>query len=195
MVAERVAIPRNELLADLNRVAGDLGTRVLSTADYRPSGRFSVMTFQRAFGSWPSALDAAGLDVSKSWRPKAPDEELLSNLAEIWESLGRQPKSSEMVPPFSRVSAHSYVRRFGSWRGALESFVKAANVNIPEENPTLSVAVSLTVSQTTKKATQRYPSWQLRFLINRRDRFTCCACGRSPATYPGVVLHLDHIVP
>ena len=158
-------------------------------------GRFSVATFQRTFGSWPGALEAAGLEVSESWRPKAPDEELLSNLAEVWESLGRQPKKSDMVPPLSRVSAHSYVRRFGSWRGALESFVKAANLNVPEEDPTPSVSVQLTGLQTVKKATQRNPSWRLRFLVNRRDRFTCCACGRSPATHPGVVLHVDHIVP
>jgi 5-methylcytosine-specific restriction endonuclease McrA len=29
----------------------------------------------------------------------------------------------------------------------------------------------------------------------QRDRFTCCACGASPALSPGVELHVDHIVP
>lgn len=195
VVAKRMAIPSDELLADLKRVAGDLGTQVLSTADYGSLGRFSVPTFQRTFGSWPSALEAAGLKVSESWRPKVIDEELLSNLAEVWESIGRQPKKSDMVPPLSRVSAHSYVRRFGSWRDALESFVNAANLDLPQEDPAPSVSVQLTGLETSKKATQRNPSWQLRFLVNRRDRFTCCACGRSPATHLGVVLHLDHIVP
>jgi hypothetical protein len=195
VVAKRVAIPRDELLSDLNRVAGKLGTQVLSIAAYEPLGRFSAATLQRTFGSWPIALAAAGLKISESWRPKAQDEELLSNLAKVWESLGRQPKKSDMIPPLSRISAHSYVRRFGSWREALESFVNAANLDVSEESHAPLVSVPAKSSQAAKKATQRNPSWQLRFLVNRRDRFTCCACGRSPATHIGVVLHVDHIVP
>ena len=26
----------------------------------------------------------------------------------------------------------------------------------------------------------------------KRDNFKCCKCGRSPATDPSVVLHVDH---
>ncbi|MBR4875585.1 MAG: HNH endonuclease, partial [Clostridia bacterium] len=29
----------------------------------------------------------------------------------------------------------------------------------------------------------------------KRDNFTCCACGASPAKDPSVELHIDHIIP
>ncbi len=34
-----------------------------------------------------------------------------------------------------------------------------------------------------------------RFIVLKRDRFRCRACGRSPASDPGVELHVDHIRP
>lgn len=195
LVQKRMDIPHNELLNDLKRSATELGVKVLSTNDYSRVGHFSVVTVQRAYGSWSKALEAAELEISENWRPKVSEEELLSNLAIVWETLGRQPKKSDLCPPFSRISAHSYVRRFGSWRQALENFVALADQLEPEEMPVPEAAVQAPVLLPPKKRTQRDPSWRLRFLVNRRDRFTCCACGRSPATHPGVVLHVDHIVP
>jgi len=195
-IGKRMTIPKKELLADLLSVASRLQTDTLSVTDYSPLGKFSVVPFQRAFGSWPAALQATGLKVSENWHPRTPDEELLSNLAKVWESLGRQPKKSDMLPPLSAVSARSYVRRFGSWRDALEHFVRSM------EHPTTSSneyeytsTPTERTPQPSKHKTQRDPSWRLRFLVNRRDRFTCCACGRSPAKHLGVVLHVDHIIP
>jgi 5-methylcytosine-specific restriction endonuclease McrA len=42
--------------------------------------------------------------------------------------------------------------------------------------------------------TGRDPSLRLRFRVLLRDRFTCCACGASPALSHGVELQVDHIV-
>jgi len=197
-VSKRVMIPNEELLTDLIKVAKLLQTDTLSGTDYSSIGKFSLPTFQRAFGSWPKALEAAGLNVSDSWHPKVPDEELLSNLANVWEILGRQPRKTDLAPPVSNISAQSYVRRFGSWREALEHFVLSTEQATPNSNnqdPTSDQTHSFTTAAQPKRKTQRDPSWRLRFLVNRRDRFTCCACGRSPATHPGTVLHVDHIVP
>lgn len=195
-VAKRMTIPKAELLADLIAVAKRLQSDTLSGTDYSPIGTFSIATFQRAFGSWPAAIELAGLKVSESWHPRVPDEELLSNLASVWELVGRQPKKSDMAPPISNISAQSYVRRFGSWRGALEQFVLSTELPVPDNNEQDGIdAQPLTPIEPAKRKTQRDPSWRVRFLVNRRDRFTCCACGRSPATCPGVVLHIDHVTP
>src|SRR5438477_354199 len=35
----------------------------------------------------------------------------------------------------------------------------------------------------------------VRWKILKRDRYRCVACGKSPATEPGVELEVDHIVP
>jgi 5-methylcytosine-specific restriction endonuclease McrA len=37
--------------------------------------------------------------------------------------------------------------------------------------------------------------FDMRWHVLQRDRFTCCACGASPALTLGVELHVDHIVP
>lgn len=194
-VAKRMGIPKDELIADLLRVSEVLGTRVLSISDYAPLGQFSVVTFQRLFGSWPEAVRAAGLEVSPLARSPTAVEDLLSNMAAVWEALGRQPKQADFVAPQSEFSHDVYVRRFGSWRAALEFFVNSANA--PEQESSESPPpVKVVVPETpTQRTTARDPSWRLRFLVHRRDRFACVACGRSPAAHPGVVLHVDHVVP
>lgn len=194
-VAKRISIPNRELLEDLKIAARTLGVRVLTTADYSRIGNFSVPTVQRAFGSWQRALEEAELEVSEAWHLKTPDEELHSNLATVWEFVGRQPMKSDMVQPISRVSAHSYVRRFGSWRSALQAFVAVANQSETERISEAAEAPTREASTPAPRRTPRDPGWKLRFIVNRRDHFRCCACSRSPATHYGVVLHVDHVVP
>ena len=36
---------------------------------------------------------------------------------------------------------------------------------------------------------------RLRLKVLDRDGYRCVICGRSPANEPGVVLHIDHIIP
>lgn len=196
-VQKRVGIPREELLEDLRRVAEILGVNTISQEAYRSHGKFSDVTQARAFGSWVKAVKAAGFTVSPRWKPRATEDELFSNMADVWEKAGRQPKQSDFHPPVSRFSESVYVRRFGSWRKALEAFVAAANDDNPQiqefgstKNPT---ATSLPIP-TIRHRTPRDPGWRLRFLVNRRDRFTCRACGRTPALDLGVVLDVDHVV-
>ena len=45
------------------------------------------------------------------------------------------------------------------------------------------------------RTTKRDPSLSLRFRVLKRDHFTCCCCGASPAKDPSVELHIDHIIP
>ncbi|MEZ5920643.1 MAG: HNH endonuclease [Parvularculaceae bacterium] len=195
-VAKRNSIPCNELLDDLIEVAKRQETRTLTTNEYTRLGKFSVPTIQKAFGSWGDALSAAGLAPSTNWHPKVSDEALVENLAEVWEMLGRQPKTSDLRPPISKFSSDSYARRFGSWRKALEIFVELANSgSIPEHAPhTAPVAAQEKITPKPHR-TPRNPSWRLRFLTMRRDGFSCQVCGRSPANEAGVILHVDHIIP
>jgi len=196
-VSKRNGIPQDELLNDLKRVAKELGLSSISVSAYNRNGLFSATTVSKAFGSWAQALSAAGLETSSSWHPRVPDDDLFSNLAMAWEVYGRQPKQSDMHPPASQFSADTYKRRFGSWRKALEAFVEVANhthLEPPVTRQEFTPREVNAVSQL-KHHTPREPSWRLRFLVQRRDRFSCRACGRSPANDVGVVLHLDHILP
>ena len=96
-----------------------------------------------------------------------------------------------MQSSVSKYGPTPYARTFGSWRKALESFVAFVN---REENISSEQAIKdLQVEPVTRHKTQRNINWRLRFIIMRRDNFKCKNCGRSPATDPSVILHVDHI--
>jgi hypothetical protein len=195
-VGKRNNIPQHELLDDLKRVAEVVGSETISTESYASLGKFSDATIARAFGSWVKALAAAGLSVSPAWRPKATEEELLSNMAFVWEKVGRQPKQKDFKPPDSHFSADAYVRHCGSWREALEAFVTLANgVGIESEAEPEAVPFPTEPIAPIKKRTPRDPGWRLRFLVMRRDSFRCRLCGALQNVVQDIRLDIDHIVP
>ena len=107
----------------------------------------------------------------------------------LWQHRGRQPRRSELSSPPSAISQTPYSRRFGSWTASLEAFVSYANGAGAEPS-----AIQ-PGPETARHTTGRDPSLRLRWHVLQRDRFTCCACGASPALALGVELHVDHIVP
>ncbi len=179
-------VPDEELILDIQRVASESMATTVTKEHYRFAGRFGSETIRRRFGSWNAALRLAGLVPAKRWR--IPDEELFANLEEIWRHLGRQPRRSDLDIVPTKISKSVYEQRFGSWRKALEMFIAWVN---SEENESLA-DIEPTPSH---RRTSRQPSLRLRFRVMRRDRFSCCHCGRSPSSTPSLELHVDHIIP
>lgn len=200
-VGKRMHIPSQEFLDDMQRVAQILGQPVVPVVAYRRYGKFSDKAIAKRFGSWIKATESAGLELSSQYFSALSNDELFANMATVWQAVGRQPKKRDFFPPISKVSSHPYVRRFGTWRSALEAFVTAANagtivVDAQDINP-VSIEereVEQILSKPRLRRTARDPGWRLRFLVLRRDRFTCKICGRSPALNPGVVLDVDHVL-
>lgn len=191
------SVTKEEAIADLQRVASALMVDSLSVALYREHGKYSEKAFQQNLGGWLQALAAAGLKQSELYHQRSPDEELFENLEVVWQHLGRQPTVNDLSPPRSRFSVDTYKRRFGGWRKALEAFVAAAGAPTPPQLEVAADNASRTpVSPTVTRAAPRPRSvgWRLRYLVLRRDRFCCRSCGRSPATHPGVVLQVDHVI-
>lgn len=176
-----------ELISDLKSAAYALGLTTVPQKKYNAVGKFDHSTLTRRFGTWNNALKAAGLTISNELH--LPDERLFENLLILWQHFGRQPRRSELASPPSTISQGPYNRRFGSWTSALEAFVNYAN-GAGIETPDLEVA-----EESTRRKTGRDPSLRLRWHVLQRDRFTCCACGASPALNPGVELHVDHVTP
>jgi hypothetical protein len=175
-----------ELLADLKRVAEMLGASTVSMPKYCECGKYDNSTVARRFGSWNNALLKAGLTISNE--VNISDERLLENILTLWQHYGRQPRRSELAKTPSVISQGPYNRRFSSWITALEAFVEYANAGGADAPPALEKGES-------QPKTGRDPSLRLRWHVLQRDRFTCCACGASPALSLGVELHVDHIVP
>lgn len=193
-------VTESEAVEDLQRVAGLLGAASVSQQQYRLHGRYSEKPYVKHFGNWVNALVAAGLEMSDHFNPRSTEESLFENLETVWQQLGRQPTVDDMRVPLSKYSAHTYKRRFGGWRSALEAFVAAASPAMqPEIAPQVvspaALATTPGVGAERSNRTTRTVGWRLRYVVLCRDHFACRACGRSPATHPGVALQVDHVVP
>lgn len=185
-------VPDEELLADIKRVADELKQSFLTTRQQNEHGKFNSNTMIERFGGWLKAIEKAGLGRSKMQRNKwISEDNLFENLEEVWSKLGHQPKIRDMRAGISQFGSTPYARTFGSWRKALESFV--AFVNKEENNSSEQAIKDLQVEPISKHKTQRGINWRVRFIVMRRDNFKCKNCGRSPATNPTIILHVDHI--
>ena len=201
-VRKRNNIEKQELLADLHRVAAQLGKSVITRLEYRQFGQYSERPFTRVFGGWDAALKEAGLFVSNQYHKRVPDDELFQNLEAVWRALGRAPKRGDMRPPLSAIGPSAYTRRFDTWRKALEAFVSFVDAEtIARESQTIDPPLNQPTEDSVSNTavvihkTPRGPGWKLRHLVMRRDNFKCRYCGAAPAITPGVQLVIDHIVP
>lgn len=178
----------NELIADLQLVAGGLHKESITAREYTERGKFNYHIFDRRFGGWLKALEKAGLQKTRNYN--ITDEEAFQNLENIWIKLGRQPVREELSAPLSKYSGSFYEYRFGTWQRALEKFVAYIN---GEEDSSLEEIKHLEIDPTTQHKTKRGVNLRLRFMVMQRDDFKCKSCGRSPASDPSVILHVDHI--
>ncbi len=183
---ERVGGPvsTEELLNDLKAVGQKLPDGVVTALGYDALGKFASSTLKKRFGSWNRAIDCAGLKSGNI--QNYSDDASFANLMFVWESKERQPRIIEMDAPPSKISAKPYKRRFRTWNNALSEFVIFANA---EE-----LRASNAEPIVSKKLTPRSADLRLRFRVLKRDDFKCCACGKSPSAFPGLHLHVDHIV-
>jgi len=194
-------ISAEDCLADLKRVAQKLGKSSVTRQEYKGLGQFSPAPVVRHFGSWFAALDAAGLERTRTLN--VTDEDYFENVEQMWVDLGRQPHYAEVQKPFSKYSAGAYRHRFGSWRKALELFIAFVSEAPEAEGDVTKQPIARTEEEMRRSKdrqpvpvkSSRYISWRLRFIVMRRDSFKCQSCGRSPAMTAGLVLHVDHVHP
>ncbi len=196
-VQKRIDIPCDELLADLQRVASEIGMQTVTREDYRQHGNFSGATLVRQYGNWAATLSAANLKPT-GWKPQATEEDLFDNMATVWEYVGRQPKQKDFVSPVSKYSENTYTNRFGSWCAALEAFVAYTDLDNNDKKLDVEATSLISVSYLPKEPqhrTVRNPSWRLRFLVMRRDNFRCILCGATQNPDQNIRLDIDHVVP
>lgn len=178
-----------ELIADLKRVASELKNNTVNITDYKRCGKYGKTTYIRRFGSWLGALEKAGLERSRAGRYLS-EEYLFKNLEEVWIRLGRQPRYDDIQKPLSKYSMRVYLNRFSGWRNTLEKFISYMS----GADASLETSIeNLRVESSSRHKTPRIVNWRLRFVVMKRDNFKCKNCGRSPATDPNIILHVDHI--
>ena len=197
-------VSNEELFSDIKRVAGMLNKETVLSTEYAKYGIHSQSRILHRFGSWQNALIAAGLKPT-GYIISYSNTEILEEIERIWILLGRQPTATDIRNGISTISLNSYLRHFGSWRGALQAFVEWINSDTkeqpgekedgPVEEETTSANSSDISPSHVVHNTKRDISLRLRFKVMQRDNFKCCLCGASPAKDPSVELHIDHIKP
>lgn len=120
----------SDILGDI-RDLGDLVDGTPTLQQYREQGSYSASLLYDRFGSWRSALEAAGFDPREPQQkiPKADLREELERLdAEI-----KGPPTVSMMNERGKYSASTYKERFGSWNDALEAMgLSPAHTTTPE---------------------------------------------------------------
>lgn len=106
----------NELVEELIRLENELGRPPTST-EMNEIGAYSSETYRNRFGSWEEAIEYTGIDYK---HPLAvTEEELIDELLETFNELGRVPASSEVDDVLGYTRA-TYSKRFGSYKNAVE---------------------------------------------------------------------------
>jgi len=188
-----------DLILELKRVYALVAKEWLTSSDFNDHSVTSEDAIRRRFGTFREGLDLAGIPNHPLNLRQFTDQECYENIAEVWTHYGRQPQYREMFKAPSRIQGKTYITRWGTWRKTLKAFVNWANADDePQESDELETTAS--VAQEPAKRVKRIPADcrevrpGLRFKLFMRDRFRCLACGRSPATHLGIVLHADHIL-
>lgn len=125
------AYNKEELLAAIRSVAQGVKTGSITLSQFKAHSGIDGGPVRRVFGSWAQALEAAGLSQSALAR-RYTDEQCYENLLSLWVHYGRPPHHDEANTQPSLVGSKAYIRRWGTWRKALEAFVTRANASVTD---------------------------------------------------------------
>ena len=192
-----------DFFEDVRAVAARLGRNYVSVEEYAKYGKYSHASKINKYKSWDNVMRESGLESTPfrtGPKMKYSDEELFQEIERIWIKLGRQPTTNDIRRGEFHIGQNTFLRRFGSWRKTLETFVEYINADRTEED---SLTQHQTVLQEEKQQeqngihhrTKREVNLRMRFKVMAKDNFKCRFCGRSPSSTPGLVLQIDHIKP
>jgi len=118
-------------------------------------------------------------------------------LERIWSKLGHRPSRTEWESVETKYSYNVYKQRFNGWTKACLALIEWKQGSSVAEEQTTQERKEVAHNQLTtiQPLRSRCIPLKIRLKILTRDCFRCVYCGRSPATNPGVELHLDHIIP
>ncbi|QSG10416.1 homing endonuclease associated repeat-containing protein [Halapricum desulfuricans] len=106
---------RNQLLAELQELAADLG-RAPFPDEIAKKGSFALPEYRAEFGSWAHALSVA--DLEQPTGKRIPQDALIAELKRLAAKLEKVPAEQDMYEK-GRHGLSTYKNRFGSWNEAL----------------------------------------------------------------------------
>ena len=187
---KKETITDEDIIEEMSSVMKKLGKTKLTIKEFDANAKINSSTVIRRFGKWNKALTLAGAEISNTFYS---DEELLSNIKDVWLKKGTQPSRRDMDNKvLSIISSGTYLRHYGTWYKALESFM--AYISEIEDDFTIDVSESINTSSVIKHKTKREPSDRLKVQVLMRDGNRCRICGVECSG--GLHnIHFDHIIP
>lgn len=186
---KKEAITDADIIEEMKSVMKKLGKTTLTMKEFDANAKFNSSTVVNHFGTWNNALVLIGANINNKTHSY---EELMRNIRDVWITKGKQPSRRDMDDKeLSNISSGAYLRRYGTWYKALESFITyisetedEASVDNPEDG----------VDSSIKHKTKRDPSDRLKVQVLMRDGNRCRICGVECSG--GLHnIHFDHIFP
>jgi len=124
------AISKQELLAELTRLATELGTSP-TVSDMEEEGEYSYATYNTKFGGWNEALEAAGLEINQ--RISIPTDDLVTELQRLADELDKTPSKEDMTK-HGEYGTSTYINQFEDWNSALREADLSPNRGVSRED-------------------------------------------------------------
>lgn len=188
-LTKRTSISDQDIIDEIKAVMNKLGKTSITIKEFDANADINSATVIRRFGKWNDALIKIGANINNMFYT---DEDLLSNIKDVWLKKGKQPSRRDMDnKELSRISSGSYLRHFGTWYKALGSFIKYISEKDIEDSTEKQEA---NISTIIKHKTKREPSDRLKVQVLMRDGNRCRICGVECSG--GLHnIHFDHIKP
>ena len=186
---KKETITDDDIIDEIRSVMKKLGKSKVTIKEFDANARINSSTVTRRFGKWNKALTLAGADISNTFYS---DEELMANIKDVWLKKGLQPSRRDMDDKgLSQISSGTYLRHYGTWYKALESFIVYISEN--EDDSSIEISENNSISSI-KHKTKRDPSDRLKVQVLMRDGNRCRICGVECSG--GLHnIHFDHIIP
>lgn len=108
-------ISKERLIEEFKRLKEMIG-KIPTVNDMKQHAKFSVATYERAFGSWNRFLSTVGFSIIK--KHNISEDEFITEFKRVKDLLGHTPKAYEMRK-HGEIAPNSYKRIWGSWTGFL----------------------------------------------------------------------------
>lgn len=117
------------ILEEMRRVAAAVGGSTLTVSEFSRHSKVGVTTVRRRFGSWPAALESAGLahlynrpapaKRSRTLARTLTDDQLLAEIRRVSEIVGRSSViTADDLREHSTVGLSAFRNRFGTLKAA-----------------------------------------------------------------------------
>lgn len=189
-----------EIIGDLKEVAKHYGFVKFTRHEFdKVAKNCKGSAVISRFGSWGKALAKTELELKekpKKSRHFISENELMVEMARVFEVLGHRPSKTEWEALKPKFSYTTYKTRYKGWVNAWRHFFENfKGIDLESEESTESInEIQQTPVEITTEEKRTIPL-KLRLKVLQRDNFKCVYCGASPATDSNIQLHIDHIIP